>query len=743
MKAAPGPRDPSRRRFLLGTAGAGGALMISTQLGGCAGLGSDPPESGEWEADACLRISSQGIKVRIPHAEMGQGIATGLTMLVAEELDVDLEQIEVELAPAERAFDHPEWGVQLTGGSSSMRSRFLPLRYAGAGARELLRRAGAERFGVDPSECRVERGYVCWDAGKRRASYLELAEEASRLPLPDPAELELRPAGEFRLLGKSVRRIDIPAKVDGSARFGIDSAPEDAAVACIARPPRFGAEVRSFDASRAERVPGVKRVVAISNGVAVVADSYWTALRARAELDIEWESGPNAGKGSAEIQARYADLIATPADEVRSEGDTYTALDQSSGVLEATYSLPYLAHAPMEPMNASAHVTPERCRVWAPTQSPGAARDVAVAITGLDYEQVSVYPTYMGGGFGRRSEIDFVIEAVEVSRAVEAPVQVIWSREDDLQHGFYRPATRHFLRAGLDESGVPRAWLHRIAGPSVMERVMPMLVSALLPNRVPRWIKRAASGASGFVARRSTESPIVEGAEEIPYQIDNVRIEYARDEESFVPVGFWRSVGHSHNAFVVESFVDELAHAAGRDPYMFRRQYLADAPRHLRVLDRVAELANWQSPAADGVHRGIAVHASFGSVVAMVAEVRVTEEPSIRVERVFVAVDCGLVINPDSVQAQVESALAFGLSSTINGGVVEVEDGAVTPSNFDAYPILRMADMPDVVTELIASDSPPSGVGEIATPPIAPAVANAVFVATGKRLRSLPLVLPS
>jgi len=745
--------DPSRRRFLIASTGIGGALVVGTQLGGCAGLGGPATDPDSWVADACLRISPEGISVMIPHAEMGQGVTTSLAMLIAEELEVGLDQLEIELAPAGREFDHPEWGIQVTGGSSSIRSRFLPLRYAGASAREVLRLAGATRLGTTPEACRLERGRVIRVDDGRSVSYGELAAAAAELSLP--SSVELKTPDRFRLIGTSPPRVDIPGKVDGSVRFGIDTRPADAAVAVVARPRSFGGSVARFEGSAALAVPGVRNVVAISSGIAVVADSYFSALAGRRALDVEWEPGPHGAKNSAEIARRYRALTGSPAGRVRSDGDAYEVLEGAGNTLEASYELPYLAHATMEPMNACADVREDRCQVWAPTQSPGAARDLAVALTGLDYDLVQVQPTHIGGGFGRRSEIDFIGEAVETSMAIGAPVQVIWSREDDIRHGFYRPSTHHVLRAALGPNGMPSAWLHRIAGPSVMERVMPIMASAALPNAIPRWLKNVASTTAGFVARRSAEGPIVEGAEQNPYAIENLRVEYARDEESFVPVGFWRSVGHSHNAFVVESFVDELAHAAEQDPYAFRRMLLADAPRHLRVLDRVARLSRWSEPAAPGVHRGISVHACFGSWVAMVAEVRIVPDNAsqnsprsagaaasrIRVERVFVAVDCGQVIHPRTVESQVESALAFGLSSALLPGRIEIRDGGVVQENFDSYPLLRMSDMPEVVTELIESTDAPGGVGEIATPPIAPAVGNAVFAATGVRLRSLPFEL--
>jgi len=482
----------------------------------------------------------------------------------------------------------------------------------------------------------------------------------------------------------------------------------------------------------------VRHVVQISTGIAVVAEGYWSALQGRRALEVEWTPGPNAGQGDDEIRAAYRELAAGPGDAVREVGDAPRELGAAGEVVEATYELPYLAHATLEPMNATAHVRADGCDVLAPTQSPGLARDVAAALCGLPTDRVRVQPTQIGGGFGRRVDVDYVVEAVEVSKAVGEPVKVVWSREDDMQHDFYRPATHHVLRAAL-AGGAPRAWLHRIVGPSISARIFPTMAPAALPNGAPRFVKRMASGVARWIASGVDES-LIEGAEGIPYAFPHLRVE-ATAHEAFVPVGYWRSVGHSHNGFVVESFVDELAHAAGQDPYLFRRELLTDAPRHRAVLDAAAELAGWTTPLAEGRHRGIAVHESFGSFVAMVAEVSVSEARRIRVHRVHVAVDCGQVVNPDTLEAQVEGALAFGLSAALVPGRIDIRDGGVVQRNFDGYQVLRMPEMPSVETTILESSEPPGGAGEVATPPIAPAVANAVFAATGVRLRRLPLEL--
>jgi isoquinoline 1-oxidoreductase subunit beta len=728
--------DPARRRFLRASAGAGGALIVSSAL---------PPRASRAAAardgdvtllpSAMLRIGPERIVVHIPHSEMGQGVMTSLAMLIAEELEVDLADLAVEMAPADRAYDHPSFRLQATGGSTSIRGRFQQLREAGALGRALLVGAAARRWSVSPDACRAERGAVVHPETGERAPYLELAAEAAKLRLPD--RVELKPRAQQRLLGTRQPRVDIPGKVDGSAVFGIDVKREGLLTASIARSPTFGGSLVRFSAERALAVPGVRHVVAISSGVAVVADGYWQAQQGRAQLEIEWDRGPHGETSSADLWAAYRELVEKPGNEVRSDGDAEGELERAADVIDVFYEVPFLAHATMEPMNAVAHVHDGGCEIWAPTQSQGLTRQTAARLLGISQERVRVETTQLGGGFGRRAEVDYVIEAVEISMQIEKPVKVVFSREDDMQAGFYRPAVLHRLRAAVDAEGNARAWSQRIAASSVTERMIPLMVPAALPNGTPGFLSRAAAGGARFFARRMADPPAVEGAEQLPYAYPSVRVEYAR-HAGFVPVGFWRSVGHSHNAFVVESFVDELAHRAGRDPLAYRMDLLATAPRHRAVLELAAAKAGWGTPSGDR-HRGLAVHESFGSWVAMVAEVSLSAERSVRVHRVVVAVDCGQVVNPDGVEAQIEGGLAYGLSAALLPGRIDIERGAPVQRNFDGYQVLRMSDMPDVEIHLIQSDAAPGGVGEIATPPIAPAVANAVFAATGKRVRQLPI----
>ncbi|HYW03488.1 MAG TPA: xanthine dehydrogenase family protein molybdopterin-binding subunit [Gammaproteobacteria bacterium] len=733
------PVDRSRRHFLKVSAVAGGLMLVGFSLDGCAGdSASTATANGGFAPNAWIRIApDDGVTIIVAHSEMGQGVMTALPMLVAEELEVDLDKVDVEFAPAQRAYDNPALGLQATGGSTSVRTSWLPLREAGATARAMLITAAARHWKVDADGLRARSGRVFNPATGDSLAYRDLAAAAARLPVPE--KVRLKEPGDFRLIGTPYPRVDVPSKVDGSAVFGLDIHVPGLLIATVERGPGFGAAVRSFNADAAMQVAGVRHVVQITTGVAVVADSFWQAQQGRRALSIRWDQ-PNAGRDSAGIAARYRRLAQQQGAQVRDVGDAPHVLDTAAQVLDVSYQVPFLAHATMEPMNATAHVRADGCDVWVPTQNQGGSQDVAVAITGLPYARVRVHTTQLGGGFGRRSELDFVAEAVQLSQRVGAPVKVIWTREDDTRHDFYRPAMRHRLRAGLDASGRAVAWMHRVVGPSISARAMPAFVPAVLPHWVPRVIKRMASGTAGLVTEHRVDNAAVEGARDVPYAYPNIRVEYVMDEDAFVPVGFWRSVGHSHTAFAVESFVDELAHRAGEDPVAYRRHLLRGHPRRLGVLDLAARKAGWGASLAPRHYQGVAVHECFGSYVAEVAEVSVSGKGKLTVHRVVCAVDCGHVVNPDTIRAQVESAVVYGLSAAIlPGSEITIEDGRAKQDNFDSYQVLRMDQMPRVDTWIVQSNAAPGGVGEIATPPIAPAVANAVFAATGKRVRSLPI----
>ncbi|MCL4865426.1 MAG: xanthine dehydrogenase family protein molybdopterin-binding subunit, partial [Gemmatimonadales bacterium] len=571
---------------------------------------------------------------------------------------------------------------------------------------------------IDPAGCRTENGYVLELNGRRRLGYGELAEAAALLPLPET--VALKDPKDFVLIGKPIKRLDLADKVTGRAGFGIDAQAPGMLVAVVARPPAFGGSVASFDEAAALAVPGVRHVVQIESGVAVVADGYWQAKTGRDALRATWEAGAMGGTSSADISAQFRAAASKAGVVARNEGDAATAIRRAPTRVEAEYEVPFLAHATMEPMNCSAHVEADKCTIWAPTQfqSGGGlgARGIGAMITGLPEEAVTVHTTLLGGGFGRRFELDFIAEAVQVSKAIGGPVKVVWSREDDTRHDFYRPATFNRLAAGVDGSGQVTGWSHRVVGQALMERFS--AVFGPLPGGL--------------------DASMVEGAANAPYAIPNFRCEWVRSDTG-VPVGFWRSVGSSQNGFIVEGFIDEVAHAAGKDPFEFRRALLAGHPRHRGVLELAAEKAGWGTPLPAGRARGIAVVESFGSFVAEVAEVSV-EGGKVRVHRVVCAIDCGMHVNPDIIAAQMESAVVFGLTAALYGKIT-IANGAVTEGNFDSYPMLRINEMPSVEVHIMPSTEPPGGVGEPGTPPIAPAVVNALFALTGRRIRSLPIAL--
>lgn len=659
-----------------------------------------------------VRIAQDGtVVVVIDKAEMGQGVTTALPMLVAEELEVDLARVRTEFAPAAPAYANALLGGQVTGGSTSVRSSWEKLRQAGAVVRERLIAAAAQTWGVPKEECRAEEGAVIHLPTRRRLEYGALAAAAAETPAPE--HVPLKDPAHFRLIGQPLPHLDTVEKVTGRAVFGTDVKLPGMLVAAVARCPVFGGQVKEFDARRALALNNVRHVVRIDSGVAVVATDFWSAVKGRDALKVRWDEGPYAGLSSARISRMFRAAVQQPAAVARSEGDAARALKSLRKKVEASYELPYLAHATPEPMNCTAHVRPDGCDVWVPTQAPEGAQRVAAEIAGLPRRSVRVHSTYLGGGFGRRLEQDFVAEAVQVAKAVGAPVQVMWTRTDDLQHDFYRPASFHHLRAALDQDGMPAAWVHRIVSPSASAREAP------------------DAGAGGV------DEGAVDGAASLPYAIPNIRVDYVM-QEPWVPIGAWRSVGHSQNAFVVECFLDELAAAARKDPYELRRQLLHRHPRMQGVLDLAARKGDWGDPLPPGRGRGIAVHASFGSCVAQVVEVAVSAEGEVRVNRVVCAVDCGTAVNPNIVEAQMEGSVIFGLSAALMDEIT-LRRGRVVQKDIHDYPALRMRDAPVIEVHIMPSREPPCGVGEPGVPPIAPALANAIFAATGRRIRKLPV----
>ena len=706
-----------RREFLKSTAAASGSLVIALHFSALAPSEALLAAGGaEFAPNAFVRVGADGaVTVIIGKAEMGQGVYTSLPMILAEELDADWTRVRCEFAPVDPAYNHTVFGIQMTGGSTSTWSSYDQFRKAGAVARAMLVQAGAETWGVAPGDCRTENGSVIHPGSQRRLSYGELAGKAAGMK--PPAEVKLKDPKDFRIIGKPEHRLDTPAKTNGSATFAIDIDRPGMLVAVVARPPVFGGKPKSFDATAANAVPGVKDVVEISRGIAVIANGYVAARRGRDALKITWDDGPMAGYSTAQQRAEYAALSKTPGVVARKEGDAAGALAAAARKLEADYELPYLAHATMEPMNCVADVRADSCEVWAGTQFQTFDRMTAAQAAGLKPEQVKVHTTFLGGGFGRRAVPDchMVLEAVQVSKAARVPVKLIWTREDDTRGGYYRPFFYNRISGGLDASGKISAWKHTLVGQSFV----------------------IGSPFENFIVKDGVDGTAVEGAADIPYAIPNIHVD-VHNPKVEVPTLWWRSVGHSHTAFVVESFLDELAHAAGKDPYELRRALLAGKPRHVRVLQLAAEKAGWGARLPQGRGRGIAVHESFESFVAHVAEVSVTPKGEVRVQRIVCAVDCGPVVNPDTVKAQLEGAAVFALTAALYGEI-SLEGGRVQQSNFHDYSMLRIHECPEIEVHIVDSTDKQGGIGEPGVPSVAPAVGNAIFAATGKRVRRLPI----
>ncbi len=685
--------DLYTRREFLGTgltAGAGLAIAIHFPW-----LDAWAAQGADLHPAAWLHVGTDGlVHVIVDETEMGQGTSTALPMILAEELDADWTKIRV-LPPPE----NPAGWVRTiaTGGSTSIRFGWDPFRKAGAAAREMLRAAAAQAWGVDVSECKAEKGAVVHSSG-RRAEYGTLVERAAKLPVPEDPPLKSRK--DFTIVGTPVHRLDQHDKVVGQTVFGVDVDLPGMLVATVALPPAFGAKVRSVDDARARRVPGVVDVIEIPGGVAVLGRNTWAALKGRDALSVDWTTSPIPYKSSEALFARAQQLAGSPGDVARKAGNVEAALSGAAKTVEAVYKLPFLDHATMEPMNCTARVANGKVEVWAPTQVATAAQREAARVAGVKPEDVTMHVTMVGGGFGRRLQTDYVTYAVEIAKRANAPVQMFWTREDTTRHGFYRPLTYHHFRGGLSNAGAPVAWHHRIVGP---------------PD-------------TGLT---------VSGAENPPYVLPDFLLDYHLDDWG-VPVGAWRSVGNTHNGFVIESFIDELAAATGKDPYLYRRALMRDAPRLRGALELVAEKAGWDKPLAKGRGRGIAAVSSFGSHVAEVAEVTVGADGAVKIDRVVCAIDCGQVINPDIVAANMEGAVTLAAGYTLKHGIT-LEDGGAKEGNFTDYPLLRIDEMPEVEVYFVPSPERPGGIGEPGVPPLAPAVTNAIFAATGTRIRTLPV----
>jgi isoquinoline 1-oxidoreductase beta subunit len=704
----------SRRAFLKVSGSATGGLFMSITL---------PAQMSEAEAadedrfapNAFIRIAGDGqIVLTMPYVEMGQGTYTSIPMLIAEELEVDLSQVQLEHAPPnEKLYGNPLLGgIQATGNSNAVRASWQPLRQAGAIARTMLVSAAAKKWKVEAVSCRAERGEVIHAASGRRIKYGALATDAAKLPVPE--NVALKPPGDFKLIGTPAKRLDTPAKVNGTAVYGIDVRPPGVKIATLAQSPVFGGRVKSVDDTAAKTVKGVRQIVRLDDAVAVVADHMGAAKKGLAALIIEWDDGPHAKLTTEEIAGELEKATLNPGAVAQNIGDVGNAMAGAITKVEAIYQVPFLAHATMEPMNCTVHLRNDGCEIWVGSQAMARVQAAAAKTAGLPLEKVAVHNHLIGGGFGRRLEADGVIRAVQIAQHVDGPVKVVWTREEDIQHDMYRPYWLDRLSAGLDAKGIPIAWNNRYAGSSIMARWAPPFFN------------------------NGLDPDTTEGAIDLVYALPNMHVEYVRAEPPGIATAFWRSVGPSHNVFVTEGFMDELAAAAKQDPVAYRLALLDKAPRAKAVLALAAEKAGWGQPLPERVGRGLSLQFVFATYMAQVAEVEVSKDGAVRVRRVVCAVDCGTVVNPDTVQAQIESAIIFGITAALYGEIT-LKDGRVEQTNFDTYQILRIDEAPAIEVHIVKSSEPPGGMGECGTSAIVPAVTNAIFAATGKRLRKLPI----
>ncbi len=737
----------SRRSFIKRATAAGGGLMLGYYFSpSLAGVSDAALAAGTFEPNVWIRVNADdSVRIMLTMLEMGQGVMTSMPMLVAEELDFDWNKIKTEWAPADAKYGNPNFGgQQLTAGSNSVRGMWKVLRESGAAARMMLVSAAAQTWGVPENTCSTDKGEVIHQASGRRLKYGGLVDKAAALPVPKT--IALKNPGRFKVLGQSLARLDVPEKVNGTARFGIDVKLPGLLTARVVRCPVFGGKVASVDATKAKAVPGVSHVVQISTGVAVVANNYWSASQGAKALQVTWDEGPLATLTSAAIMKKYVELAQQPGKVARNDGDTDAAFAGATlggtaggaagavaaaragqtragglggaatpGGFERQYEAPFLAHACMEPMNCTADVRADGCDVYVPTQGQTASHQAAIAASGMAVDKVKIHTTYMGGGFGRRGEADFVTDAVETSKAVGKPVKVVWTREDDIQHDYYRPVSYARMWGAVDAAGRPTVFKQRMVQQSLMKRI-----GGLPPNGVD------------FIS--------LDGAANLPYDIANVKIEYIEADPG-IPFGFWRSVGASFQGFVIEAFIDELATAAGKDPYQFRRDLLSKAPRHKAALELAAEKAGWGTPLPAGRGRGIAVMECFGSILAQVTEVSVDARGAVKVHRVVCTVDTGWVINPDTIKAQMEGGIVYGLTAALKGEIT-IQNGRVVQQHFVDYPPMRHNEMPAIEVYIVPSTEAPGGIGEPSTALAAGSLVNAIFAVTGKRIYSLPIKPP-
>jgi len=695
----------NRRGFLQVGASAAAGMLVGFYLPERSKLAAQTANPAAATLNAYIHIApDDSVTFMIHKVEMGQGTVTSLSQLLAEELECDWGKFRTEFPPVD-----PVFGFQGVVGSMSIRTSWDPLRKAGATAREMLVQAAAQTWGVDKSVCRAQSGFVVNTSNNAKLSYGNLAAAAAKLPVP--TNVALKDPKQFRFVGKSIKRLDTADKVTGRTQFGIDARRPGMLYAAIARCPVFGGKAVGFDATKAKAFPGVKQVVQVSRGVAVVADNTWSAIQGTRLLDIKWDEGANANQSSAAISRLFAERAQKPGVEAMKTGDVAAGLAGAAKKVEAVYEVPFLAHATMEPMNCTADVRADRCDVWASMQMQTMAQAAAAQASGLPPAKVNIHSHFMGGGFGRRGMTDFVTEAVELSKTIGAPVKVTWSREDDMHHDNYRTASYSQFTAGLDADGWPVAWTNRIVSPSIQN-------------------------TSGQPPKNGIDRTSTEGSHDMGYGIPNKLVDYHWTEVG-IPVTYWRAVGYTQNTFFVESFMDELAAAGGKDPVELRRKLLAQNPRLLGVLELAAQKADWGKPLPAGRFRGVAVVNNVGSYTAQVAEVSI-DKSKVRVHRVVCAVDCGHVVNPAIVEQQIRSAIVYGLTAALKGEIT-IDKGRVQQANFNTYDMLRIDEAPVVDVHIVASTENPGGIGEAGVPAIAPAVCNAVFAATGKRIRRLPI----
>lgn len=698
----------SRRSFLIGASLSGAALLIGLRPMTSTAAGST------FEPNAFIRIPADGkIVFVMPQVEMGQGIYTAVAMLIAEELEVNLDQVTLEHAPADPSrYANPLLGDQITGGSLAIRAIYEPMRKAGAAARAMLVNAAARQWGVAPDTCRAEAGAVIHTASGRSSTYGSLIEAAASEAVPQ--DVPLKPAQSFKLIGNAIRRLDSPEKVNGTAKFGIDARPDGVSYAAIAICPHFNGTLRSVDDAPALAIKGVKQVVRIEDAVAVVADNTGAARKGLAALSIEWDPGVNGNLSMEELEQRAEQAIEGNALPHINEGDVAKAEAEHGPLLEFIYRMPILTHTAMEPMNCTLHVREDGCEVWTGTQVMGRTRQAVADVTGLPLEKVVVHNHLLGGGFGRRLDVDGVILAARIARHVDGPVKVTWSREEDIRHDCYRYLNYSKVTATLGPDGLPVSWRHRVIGPAVMARWLPAFV------------------------RNGIDLDIMGGAES-PYAIPNKYTDFVRHEApDGMLTGNWRGVGATRNILPIEGVIEELAHAAGADPLEYRRRLLGHKPRLLGALDLAAEKIGWSNALSQGRGRGIALSEDFGSFAAMISEVTIDDAGSLKIDRIVCAVDCGQAVNPDTIEAQIQSGIVYGLSAALYGRIT-VADGAVVEGNFDDSPVLRIHETPTIDVYIVPSTQAPGGIGEVGTPGVAPSLLNAIFKATGKRLRSLPI----